>query len=235
MDGVKVGTTSVITNASANTFINYLLRRSPQVYDSLSYIFPTPLVATRISHNLTVPPEMIIGKSRTGGFGWYVYHKDIGLNAYVRINAVTNAVTSTAMWGTTAPTNSDFGINPVSIVATDGATAIFHLFATCPGVSKVGGYAGTTSTVKQIDCGFTTGARFVLIKTRSGVTSDWYLWDSARGITSGNDPYFLLNSTAAEVTGTDYINATSTGFEITAAAPTAINGTGSNYIFLAIA
>lgn len=235
MDGVKVGTTSAITNAGANTFINYLLRRAPQFYDSLSYTFPATLVATRIPHNLAAPPEMIIAKSRTGGYGWYVYHKDMGLNAYVRINAVTNAVTSTAMWGTTAPTSTDFGLNPVAVVAVGNAQAMVHLFATCPGVSKVGGYTGTTSTVKQIDCGFTTGARFVLIKTRSGVAGDWYLWDSARGITSGNDPYFLLNTTAAEVTGTDYINATSTGFEITAAAPTAINGTGSNYIFLAIA
>ena len=237
MDGVKVGTTSAITNASGNTFINYLLRRAPKFYDSLSYIFPSPLVATRIPHNLTIPPEMIIAKSRTGAFGWYVYHKDSGINAYVRLNTTNVSVGSTGMWGTSGPTDYDFGINPTAVVATAGATAIFYLFATCPGVSKVGSYVGTTSTAKQIDCGFTTGARFVLIKRLTGVAGDWYLWDSARGISpvGTNDPYYLVNTTGAEVTSTDYLNTYSAGFELTAAAPAALNTTGSTFIFLAIA
>lgn len=35
---------------------------------------------------------------------------------------------------------------------------------------------------------------------------NWYVWDTARGVSTSNDPYLLLNSTAAEVTNTDYIN-----------------------------
>jgi hypothetical protein len=236
MDGVKVGTTSAITNASANTFINYLLRRAPQVYDSLSYIFPATLVAnTRIPHNLTIPPEMIVAKSRTGSLAWYTYHKDIGLNAYVRLNVNNTPTSATGIWGATAPTATDFGVDPSAIIAAS-ATAIFHLFATCPGISKVGGYNGAgVGTPLQIDCGFTTGARFVLIKARSGIAGDWYLWDSARGIIAGNDPYFLVNTTAAEVTTTDYIDTYSAGFELSATAPAALNNTGYAYIFLAIA
>jgi hypothetical protein len=61
------------------------------------------------------------------------------------------------------------------------------------------------------------------------------VWDSARGIIPANDPYLLLNSTAAEVTGTDYIDTTSVGFEITSTAPAAINANGGTFIFLAIA
>jgi hypothetical protein len=236
--GVKVGANAINTNYGTvpGSYINYLMSRAPQFSDVISYIFPNPLVATRIPHNLTIPPEMIIAKSRTGAFGWYVYHKDIGRDAYVRLNT-NNVITGSAnMWGTSDPSDTDFGINPVAVVASGGATAIFYLFATCPGVSKVGGYAGgPVGTAKQIDCGFTTGARFVLIKSRSGTAADWYLWDSARGIITGNDPYYLVNTTGAEVTNTDYINVTSTGFELTANAPAAINNTGANYIFLAIA
>jgi len=76
--------------------------------------------------------------------------------------------------------------------------------------------------------------RFVLIK-RTDSTGDWYVWDSARGIVAGNDPYLLLNSTAAEVTSTDYIDTASTGFEISSTAPAAINANGGSFIFLAIA
>jgi hypothetical protein len=100
-------------------------------------------------------------------------------------------------------------------------------------VSKVGTYTGTGTTL-QIDCGFTGGARFVLIK-RTDSTGDWYVWDSARGIVSGNDPYLLLNTSGAEVQGTDYVDTYSAGFEISSTAPAAINANGGSFIFLAIA
>ena len=70
---------------------------------------------------------------------------------------------------------------------------------------------------------------------RTDDTGDWYVWDSARGIIAGNDPYLLLNSSAAEVTNTDYVDTYSAGFEITSTAPAGINANGGTYIFLAIA
>jgi hypothetical protein len=110
---------------------------------------------------------------------------------------------------------------------------VAYLFATCPGVSKVGGYTGT-GTTQTINCGFTGGARFVLIKATS-TTGDWYVWDSARGIVAGNDPYLLLNSTAAEVTTTDWVDTAATGFELSNAGGNLANSSGVSYIFLAIA
>jgi hypothetical protein len=88
--------------------------------------------------------------------------------------------------------------------------------------------------VQTINCGFTGGARFVMIK-RIDSTGDWYVWDSARGIVAGNDPYLLLNSSAAEVTNTDFIDTLSTGFEISSTAPAAINANGGTFVYLAIA
>jgi hypothetical protein len=85
-----------------------------------------------------------------------------------------------------------------------------------------------------INCGFAAGARFVLIK-RTDSTGDWFVWDTARGMIPANDPYLRLNSTAAEVTSTDYVDTAATGFELTATAPAAINASGGTYIFLAIA
>ena len=100
-------------------------------------------------------------------------------------------------------------------------------------MSKVGLYTGT-GAAQTINCGFAAGVRFVLIK-RTDSTGDWYLFNSASGITSGNDPYILLNSAAAQVTGTNYINTTAVGFDITGAAPAAINANGGTFLFLAIA
>jgi hypothetical protein len=114
-----------------------------------------------------------------------------------------------------------------------GNNYIAYLFATLAGVSKVGSYTGTGSNV-DVDCGFSAGARFILIK-RTDSTGDWYVYDSVRGIVAGNDPYLLLNSSAAEVTSTDYIDPLSSGFTVTSSAPAALNASGGNYIFLAIA
>ena len=114
-----------------------------------------------------------------------------------------------------------------------GSNYIAYLFATLAGVSKVGSYTGTGSDL-NVDCGFSAGARFILIK-RTDSTGDWYVWDSVRGIVAGNDPYFLLNSSAAQVTNTDYIDPLSSGFTVTSSAPAALNASGGTYIFLAIA
>ena len=110
---------------------------------------------------------------------------------------------------------------------------IVYLFASLDGVSKVGSYTGTGSNI-NVDCGFTAGARFVLIK-RTDSSGDWYVWDTSRGIVIGNDPYLLLNSNAAEVTNTDYIDPLNAGFTVTSSAPAALNANGGTYLFLAIA
>ena len=58
---------------------------------------------------------------------------------------------------------------------------------------------------------------------------------TTRGIVSGNDPYFLMNTTDVEVTSTDYIDPLNAGFTVTSSAPAALNTSGGTYLFLAIA
>jgi hypothetical protein len=230
MDGVKVGTTSTITNASSNTFINYLFDRAPSFFD---VVCDTGTGADHtINHNLTVKPQLMIRKRRTGVGGWFVYAEPLG---YATVNELNNAFSPAAIdtsYWLAEPTASVFSVGTNGTINVNGTTYINYLFATCAGVSKVGSYTGTATTL-QIDCGFTGGARFVLIK-RTDDTGDWYVWDTARGIVSGNDPYLLLNSTAAEVTNTDYVDTYSAGFEISSTAPAAINASGGTFIFFAV-
>ena len=68
----------------------------------------------------------------------------------------------------------------------------------------------------------------MLVK-RTDSTSDWYIWDTERGLVSGNDGYLVLNSTAAEVTNQDYIDPLNSGFQI------ASGFTTGSYMFYAIA
>jgi hypothetical protein len=225
----------------ATTGIGYSVmwsfRRAPGFFDVVAYTGTGS--ARTVSHNLGVAPELIIVKSRSrAGEFWPVYHNGLGAMdvSYLFLNQdFAKAVygSSTSYFSSTAPTNSVFGLGTDASVNFNTATYIAYLFATCPGVSKVGYYTGTGATL-NVDCGFTNGARFVLIK-RTDNAGDWYVWDTARGIISANDPYLLLNSTAAEVTNTDYIDPLSSGFQISSTAPAAINTNGGSFIFLAIA
>jgi hypothetical protein len=178
------------------------------------------------SHNLTVQPELYIQKQRNGTRAWTVVTSAAGGKSGT-LN--TTDALSTDTFISLYTTATQF----IPYWDSSGETYVNYFFATCPGVSKVGSYTGT-GALQTVACGFTTGARFVLIK-RADTTGGWYVWDSARGITSSTDPYFLLNSTAAQVTGTNYVDTDTTGFKVTAAAPADINASGGTYIFLAIA
>ena len=206
-------------------------RRAPSFFDVVCY---TGDGANRtVAHNLTAVPEMMIVKARSGTSDWSVYAASQGASARTKLNLIDAEQTGTFVWNYTAPTSSVFSLGTAAAVNDAGVTFVAYLFATCAGVSKVGSYTGT-GALQTVNCGFASGARFVLIK-RTDSTGDWYVWDSARGISSGNDPYLLINSIAAEVTGTNYVDTDSTGFKVTAAAPAALNASGGTYIFLAIA
>jgi hypothetical protein len=236
MDGVKVGTTSTITNASGSTFINYLFDRAPGFFDVVCYTGTD--VAGTVAHNLRVPPEIIFVKDRDIGLnGFVVYCEHIlaafparQYRSFVWLNVASDR--DSGFWNNTSPTASVFSVGASSI-NTVGKNYIAYLFASCPGVSKVGSYTGNGSS-QTINCGFTGGARFVMIK-RTDSTGDWYVWDTARGIVAGNDPHLSLNTTAAEVTSNDTIDTDNTGFVVNQVAATNVNVNAATYIFLAIA
>jgi hypothetical protein len=208
----------------------YAFKRAPSFFDEVCYT-GDGTTNRAISHNLGVVPELIINRPRNYADNWEVYQKDVGLNSYFYLNSTAAPGSNTGNWSTM--TSSVFGTGYAYSHNSTARTYVSYLFATCAGISKVGSYTGT-GALQTINCGFTSGARFVLIK-RTDSTGDWYTYDSARGITSGNDPYLFLNSTAAEVTGTNYVDTDTTGFKVTAAAPAGLNASGGTYIFLAIA
>jgi len=234
MDGVKVGTTSTITNASSNTYINYLFDRAPGFFDQVCYSGNSTAGATQ-THNLGVVPELMIVKKRTGSTatGWAVYISALGATRRLELNTTAAPITDSGDWNDTAPTSTVFTLGFNQGVNNSASTYVAYLFATLAGVSKVGSYTGNGST-QTIDCGFTGGARFVLIK-RTDSTGDWYVYDTARGMTALTDPYWLTNSANAEAATLGSVTTVSTGFALNAAVLAAINASGGSYIFLAIA
>jgi hypothetical protein len=206
--------------------IDWMFRRAPGFFDMVCYTGTGSTMT--VSHNLAAVPELMIVKSRSNATNWIIYNQTTGNTKYFVMPGTAAPATGSTYWNNTTPTSSVFTVGTSADVNGSGRTYVAYLFASVPGVSKVGTYVGTGST-QTIDCGFSNGARFVMIR-RSDGTGSWAIWDTARGITSGDDPNLLLNSTGAETTSPG-VDPASSGFGLT----TSYNGSGVNYIFLAIA
>jgi len=238
-DGISVrlastGSATGATNANGTMYVSHMFRRAPGFFDVVCYTGTGS--ARTLAHNLGVAPELIILKRRDAAFEWII-------SAFV--SGFTDNVTSGLLPGNSALTagssnsyltsgSMTFGIvNGAGFVNALGGTYVAYLFASCPGVSKVGSYTGNGSS-QTIDCGFASGARFVLIK-RTDSTGDWWVYDSARGIVAANDPALRLNSTSAEVASADAVDPQNSGFIVNQEATCNINVSGASYIFLSVA
>lgn len=220
-------------------FAWYFFKRAKGFFDVVCYTGDGNAGRT-VAHNLGVAPEMIWVKCRSSSLDWYIGHTGFNVDGdslpWTDVKILFNTLAPIDLinaWNDTAPGSSVFTVGNGSAVNGSGSTYIAYLFASLPGISKVGSYTGT-GTTQAIDCGFSTGARFILIK-RVDSTGAFYVWDSARGIVAGDDPYLLLGSNTTEVTNTDYIDPSAAGFEISSTAPAEINASGGTFIFLAIA
>jgi hypothetical protein len=234
MDGVTLDAdqTFAYINYSTRSYSTHFFKRAPSFFDEVCYTGNSVTPRT-ITHNLGVAPELMIIKSRSNARGWAVYANAIGNNKYLILNSTSAALTDTTIWVNTAPTSSVFTVGDPFDVNNSGYTYVAYLFATCAGVSKVGSYTGN-GTTQTIDCGFTGGARFVIIK-RTDAAGGWYIYDTARGMTVLTDPYLFLNDTAAEVATLGSVTTVSTGFALNSTILAAINVSAASYIFLAIA
>ena len=221
---------------NATSILNaWAFKRAPGFFDVVCYTgYGT---ATYIDHNLGVTPELMIVKKRSEASttGWAVYCSSLNnsANSVLYLNT-TNGVNIDGTAWASDPSSTRFRIGGSNTNTNgSGKTFVAYLFASCPGVSKVGSYTGTGSTL-NIDCGFSAGARFVLIK-RTDTTGNWVVFDTARGIVSSNDPYLLLNTPSAEDSSFDAIDPYAAGFTLTDTAPADVNANGGTYIYLAIA
>jgi len=238
MNGISIGNTGESTydmNYTRN-YVDWFFRRAPGFFDEVCYTGSLPSLT--VPHNLQAVPELIIVKGRSAvfpasGYRWTVYSATLGTSnaVFLNTNEASSSVGST--WDSTTPTSTNFYVGNQGPVNYTGEPLIAYLFATCAGVSKVGSYTGNGST-QTINCGFTGGARFVVIK-RTDSTGDWYVWDSARGIVAGNDSHLSLNTTAPEVTSDDSVDTDNTGFIVNQDSATNINVTSATYIFLSVA
>ena len=235
MDGYTLGADTAGTgwNAYTNyTSVKHCFKRAPGFFDVVAYTGDGGSNRA-VTHNLGVAPEFIAIRCRSNGDNFRVTTTDAFPDGLIFNSGGSLQTGVSAFNGVSTPNATNFYVANDGEVNGSGRTYIAFLFATVAGVSKVGTYSGTGNNI-NVDCGFTSGARFVLI-TRTDSSGDWFVWDSERGIVDGNDPYLVFNNASAEVTGNDKIDPLSSGFTIPSDAGSDLNTSGGSYTFLAIA
>jgi hypothetical protein len=221
-----------LTGLGAANGAAWMWKRAPNYFDVVAYT-GNGTAGRTVSHNLGAAPEMMWVKARDSGATtpeWSVYHKDLGNDKRLVLNTTAAVSGSSAtFWYSTTPTETEFYTGS-TYVNQSGYNYIAYLFASLDGVSKVGSFTHTAGTDTVVDCGFSGGARFVIIK-RYSASGQWNVFDTERGLVAGNDAWLNINTTDAENTTYDFIDPSSSGFTV--------DGSGllssASYIFYAIA
>jgi hypothetical protein len=194
-------------------------------------------------HNLGQVPAFYITKNLSGnnnanGFlDWNVWHKSVDVSSYggnktMYLQSDTNAGSAGGYF--INPTSTHFSPNQINYDNSTGHTYIAYLWAEVPGFSKMGSWAGNSSTDGPF---IYTGFRPKWIMTkRYTSTGNWLIMDTARN--QFNDTTATLNTLAsAESSGAGGnwgFDILSNGFKIRGL-NSEINTSGQSYIYVAFA
>lgn len=220
-------------NNSGDNFIDYILKRAKGAYTEFSYIGTGS--STSIPHALGAVPQLwIVKRLTTNTNNPTVGSMFLSLDDFLETNDDSSTTTNSNRWGGSRPTSTGLAVGTHN--STNGSGDFYHamLFGNVSGVVDVGTYTGTGSAGLQIDCGFTAGARFVLIKCTTLNATSWHVYDTARGITTTTSPELYLDLNITEDASLDRIDPYSSGFEIDSASDD-LNGLNETYLYLAIA
>jgi len=204
--------------------------------DGLSVYLSTRngLTVSEFSRNTLTGALSAIGSINSGSYLHGICISADGTSVYTVANNNNNiAEYQRSVPVVSIPTATTFTVN--NAYNTSAATYVAYLFASLPNTSSVGSYTGDGTSSQIINCGFSSGSRYIMIK-RTDTAGDWYVWDSVRGINAtGNSPHLSMNTTAAEVTTDASVLPNTTGFAVSQVVATNINVTAGNYIYIAFA
>ena len=228
------------STASLTQYRAWMWQNRPKYFRCYGYVGNGASSRT-FTHDLGAVPKMIWVKAynadERNGDGWQIYHfgadDTAPENYYMTTDDNGSRNSDNAIWDQTQPTDTEWytGTNHAVINETDGRYFV-ALFAELAGVTKIGSYT-MQSGGTDVDCGFSNGPRFVMIKSRSGAR-DWMWFDSARGIVAGNDPYLRIGENSGNVTSQDVIDPISSGFHIPQSGNGNVANVGETYMFYAI-
>ena len=184
-----------------------------------------------IPHSLGKTPEMYWIKKRATE-DWMVYH--VGMNEGSSPEGWSLNLNNTNMQDNSggsfwyAPTSTHLRLKSGGGVNFSGYSYIAMLWSSVEGISKCGYYTGT-GTDNTISLGFSP--RFIIIR-RTDAAGNWAVFDTLRGITSGNDEYLGLNQSNSQDSSLNFVNISGNSMILKNSYSTS-NVSGGKYIYYA--
>jgi hypothetical protein len=213
--------------------------------------------ARAITHYLGIAPDVICVIPRTGNGAKSWWQRGICYESAndkttfttsrkgTHLNLASNValITSNGYFGdTSTSTNTSLVSQPTQFLVgtSNNSTGInYEWFAFCrvPGVCNIGTYIGSAGSSRDLFHGFSAGVRFIMIKAIS-TSGEWWTWDTTRGLTSASatfDDHQAWSRIDQVASSDDLINNSSRTITINGNVTTALNGSGTVYLWVAFA
>jgi len=164
-----------------------------------------------VGHGLGVAPGMVIIKTRSNSDNWRVWHTSLTSGQTLTLNT-TAAQAASGFWPS-SPSSTVVSLGTDSSVNSNTRTYVMYCFAPVAGYSAFGSYTGNGSADGPFI--FTNfRPRWLMIK-RTDSTSNWWLYDTARGTSNVVFNWLYADGSGAEDTGgTRSVDILSNGFKL---------------------
>lgn len=230
-DGYTYGTDGN-TNTVSRTYVSWTFREADDFFFQSTVVKASSTTKVVDLSSLTTLGMIAVKSTSTGS--WYLWHKDLSSGKLLIWE--TDAAEATLGHITVSGTN----LSLIDGVIADGT---YLVYAWAHNVASFG--ASGSDTVCY--CGTYTGnglaagpsitapgfkPQYVQIKALTA-TGSFSVFDTARGIPAGNDPYLAPDTDAAEVTTLDALDLTANGFDI-ATDNALFNTDGIVYMYMVI-
>ena len=238
-------------NSNNNTYCSWTFRKCPKFFTMATWS-GNATSGRQIAHDLECVPGVIIVKCySSNGHAHAMYHKDAHASQpekyFIPVDTGTGATQYQHAWNNTAPTATHFTVGNNADFNGSGKDYVAWIFAhnnsdgdfggqsgANGDVIKSGVYTGDGSTSNSVNVGFEP--QFLMIHKQDGgyEQAPIYVYDCIRGIvTGGNDPYVQAAFNSAEVTNTNRLKVTATGFTLETS-NAAVNENTTKYLYTAI-
>lgn len=230
-------------NASGtNNYVDWIWTRRKKVFDVVHYVGNG---ANRtIPHSLDAVPEFMIAKCQNNTFGnaygmWIEYVGPLAPSAtttgYGRLDTANgqSAWSAYDMFGD-KPNETEFSVSSYVGLNNSGFNYSAFLWSNLAGVCDIGTYTGNGSN-QYIDCGFSSGVRWLFITGKSATYNRSWVFDTTRGITTGVSPAWAWGDNIAEHTTDDAVDPSNAGFRVIKKTTVNVNELNEVYYYVAIA
>ena len=182
-------------NGNTTPYIALTWLKQAGYLDVITYGGTSP-TSNVLTHDNGAAPAMIIFKSRSNPYQWWVYHKSLNGGVqperyYIRLNDNQTPVLSADFMAFTAPTSTEITLGVSATINQSGQTFVAYSFAEKAGVSKFGEFSGTTT----VNTGLSS-LKAILTKSTTSVGNWYFFYEDG-----GTWYHFVLDDPFARQTG----------------------------------